>query len=48
MKSWFPKNYDNKDWLESPDGQQWREIAMLDSLAVIKAYNNYFNEKDED
>ncbi len=48
MESWFPKSHDNKEWLESPDGQEQREIAELDAMVVIKAYNNYFNEKYKD
>ena len=48
MKSWFPNNHENKEWLDSPDGQAWREIAELDAMVVIKSYNNYFNEKYKD
>lgn len=41
MKSWFPSNYKNEDWLQSEDGTQWKEISILDATVVINAYEDY-------
>lgn len=48
MESWFPNNHKNITWVNGEDGQQWREIALLDSKVVIEAYNNFLNEKYKD
>lgn len=45
MKAWFPNNHKNQGWLESEDGRQWQEIALLDAKVVINAYNDFLNEK---
>ncbi len=38
MKSWFPKRHSDKEWLDSEDGQNWQEIALLDAAIAIDAY----------
>lgn len=41
MKVWFKKNHNNKSWLESEDGRNWAEIALLDAAVAVEAYNEW-------
>jgi hypothetical protein len=47
MKAWFPKRYNDSDWINSEDGRSWAEIALLDAGIAINAYNEYLNKKYE-
>lgn len=47
MKAWFPKNHVNQEWLESDDGKNWTEIALLDAEVAINAYKEYLDKKYE-
>lgn len=47
MKSWFPKNHVNQEWLNSEDGRNWTEIALMDADIAIKAYKEYLDKKYE-
>lgn len=47
MKAWFPRNHVNQEWLESDDGKNWTEIALLDAEIAIKAYKEYLDKKYE-
>lgn len=44
MKAWFPRNHIDQDWLESDDGKNWTEIALLDAEVAIKAYESYYED----
>lgn len=41
MKAWFPRNHVDQEWLDSEDGKNWTEIALLDAEVAIKAYQSY-------
>jgi hypothetical protein len=41
MKVWFKKRYNDKDWLESEDGKNWTEIALLDATVAVDAYKEW-------
>jgi hypothetical protein len=47
MKAWWPKNHINRKWLESDDGKNWTEIALLDAQVSINAYKEYLDKKYE-
>ena len=47
MKAWFPRNHVNQEWLDSDDGKNWSEIALLDAEVAIKAYKEYLDKKYE-
>lgn len=38
LEAWFPKRHSDKDWLNSGDGQNWQEIALLDAAVAIDAH----------
>lgn len=45
MKAWFPKNHSNQEWLESEDGRNWTEIALMDAEVAINAQKEYLDNK---
>lgn len=45
MKAWFPKNHSNQEWLESEDGRNWTEIALMDAEVAISAQKEYLDSK---
>jgi hypothetical protein len=47
MKAWFPRNHSDSDWLNSDDGKNWAEIALIDAETAIKAYKEYLDKKYE-
>jgi hypothetical protein len=47
MKAWWPKNHINQKWLESDDGKNWTEIALMDAQVSINAYKEYLDKKYE-
>jgi hypothetical protein len=47
MKAWFPKRYNDLEWMNSEDGKSWAEIAMLDAGIAIKAYKEYLDKRYE-
>ena len=47
MKAWFPKNHTNQEWLDSEDGRNWTEIALMDAEVSIKAHKEYLDKKYE-
>lgn len=47
MKAWFPRNHVNQEWLDSDDGKNWSEIALLDAEVAINAYKEYLDKKYE-
>ena len=46
MKAWFPKSHSDQKWLESDDGKNWTEIALLDAQVSINAYKEYLDMLD--
>jgi hypothetical protein len=38
LGAWFPKRRNDPEWVESEDGQQWREIALLDAAVAVDAF----------
>jgi hypothetical protein len=38
MESWFPKRNKDPEWLNSEDGQNWYDIALLDATIAIEAH----------
>jgi hypothetical protein len=38
MEAWFPKRRNDPEWLDSEDGQNWQEIALLDASVAIDAH----------
>jgi hypothetical protein len=44
MKAWFPRNHINQEWLDSDDGKNWTEIALLDAEVAVKAYQSYYED----
>jgi hypothetical protein len=47
MKAWFPKNHVNQEWLDSEDGRNWTEIALMDAEVAINSYKEYLDKKYE-
>ena len=47
MKAWWPKNHINQEWLQSDDGKNWTEIALMDAEVAIKAYKEYLDKQYE-
>ena len=47
MKAWFPKRYNDPEWMNSDDGKNWAEIAMLDAEVAITAYKEFLDKKYE-
>jgi hypothetical protein len=47
MKAWFPRSHSDPDWLNSDDGKNWAEIALLDAEVAITAYKDYLDKKYE-
>jgi len=47
MKAWFPRSHSDPDWLNSDDGKNWSEIALLDAEVAITAYKDYLDKKYE-
>lgn len=45
LKAWFPKRYNDAEWLESQDGQAWVEISFLDAQVAIDAQKEYMDNK---
>jgi hypothetical protein len=41
MKAWFPRNHINQEWLNSDDGRNWTEIALLDAQVAVDAYQQW-------
>jgi len=44
MKAWFPRNHVDQNWLNSDDGKNWTEIALLDAEVAVKAYESYYED----
>jgi hypothetical protein len=38
MEAWFPRRHSDKEWLNSEDGQNWYDIALLDATIAIEAH----------
>lgn len=38
MEAWFPRRHSDKEWLNSEDGQNWYDIALLDATISIEAH----------
>jgi hypothetical protein len=38
LKSWFPKLHSDREWLNSDDGKNWEEIALLDAGVAVDAH----------
>jgi hypothetical protein len=38
LEAWFPKRHSDIDWINSEDGQNWQEIALLDAAISIDAH----------
>lgn len=47
MKAWFPRSHSDPEWLNSDDGKNWAEIALLDAEVAITAYKDYLDKKYE-
>ena len=47
MKAWFPRSYSDPEWLNSDDGKNWTEIALLDAEVAITAYKDFLDKKYE-
>ena len=45
MKAWFPRSHSDSDWLNSEDGKNWAEIALLDAEIAINAYKEFLDKK---
>ena len=45
MKAWFPRSHSDSDWLNSEDGKNWTEIALLDAEIAINAYKEFLDKK---
>jgi hypothetical protein len=45
MKAWFPRSHSDSDWLNSEDGKNWAEIALLDAEIAINAYKEFLDQK---
>ena len=47
LKAWFPKRHNDPEWINSDDGKNWAEIALLDAEVAINAYKEYLDKKYE-
>lgn len=45
MQAWFPRIHSDQSWLNSDDGRNWTEIALLDAQVSIDAYNEWLNKE---
>lgn len=45
MKAWFPKRYNDLEWMNTEDGKAWAEISLLDAEVAINAYKEYLEKK---
>jgi len=41
LKAWFPKRHNDPEWINSDDGKNWAEIALLDAEVAVNAYKEY-------
>lgn len=47
MKAWFPRLHADPEWLNSDDGKNWVEIALLDAEVAITAFKDFLDKKYE-
>lgn len=48
MKAWFPRLRNDQSWIESDDGRNWAEIALLDADVAVKAYEQWIRDFGDD
>lgn len=48
LKAWFPKKHIDQEWLDSPDGRNWTEIAMLDAEVACNACKEWIMYNGDD
>lgn len=41
MEAWFTKSHSDQEWLNSPDGQAWTEISLLDAAVAEDALEEW-------
>ena len=45
IKSWFPRQSEDQEWISSPDGQNWSQIALADAAIAIESYKHWIDKK---